>query len=235
MITLHQFPPGFDMPVSVSPFCTKLEMYFRLTGRKYKTGKGDVLKSPTRTVPFVRWPEGDLQADSGDIIARLEAKGPSLDAGLSDAEKAAGRALEAEAEKLLYFAVLYARFATPEGWVHQKPGLKKLFPALLSPILTPLIRRSQIKRCRENGFADDSGYPEAVELVHRLSAQLGDKPFMFGDEPRTADCGLWGTLVHAAHTRAANPVRELVRGDANLMAYLDRMAARAKMEFPTPQ
>src|SRR5690554_1625083 len=71
-LILHQFPPAFGLPISESPPCAKVEAYLRLTKTPYIVGSGDTRRSPNKMVPYIRWPDGTLQGESGDIIARLE-------------------------------------------------------------------------------------------------------------------------------------------------------------------
>ena len=65
------------MDVGVSPYCAKTEVYLRRTGRQYTTENGNTLKSPNNLVPYVRWGDGSVQADSDPIVAEFEAKGPN--------------------------------------------------------------------------------------------------------------------------------------------------------------
>ncbi len=232
MITLYQFPEAFGLPVSVSPYCAKVELYFRLTGRAYRTAKGNVFKSPNKKVPYVGWPDGTMQAESADIIARLEAEGPALDEGLDPAALERGRELERAAEAVLYYSCLYSRFADDDGWVHQRPSVKALVPGLLSPILCPVIRRSQVKLCAENGFDSDGAYSKAIAVTGRIGEALGDQDFMLGDRPRTPDCGVWANLMQVAWTVVPSPARAAVRDHAELMDYIRRVAARADMTLP---
>jgi glutathione S-transferase len=234
VITLYELPPGFDLPVSVSPYCAKVELYFRLTGQAYDKAMGDLRKSPNKNVPYVKWDDGTITADSDAIIARLEGDG-GLDAGLAPEDKVRGAAAAQLAQRVLYFAVLHARFVDPAGWAHQKALVKCLVPALLSPILVPIIRNSQVKRCKENGFGSASSYAAGVEAAATLSKEIGDKPFLLGDEPRTADCAVWANVMQAAYSRASNPPRETVRNDPRLMAYIQRLADRANLTMPPLQ
>jgi hypothetical protein len=94
MITLYQFPPAFDLPVSVSPFCDKLELYFCLTDRRYDTGAGNPMMSPIKMVPYVKLangkkmgaPAGGGQSQSrtsstaprGDLCSRRPPRGPIM-------------------------------------------------------------------------------------------------------------------------------------------------------------
>jgi glutathione S-transferase len=110
MITLYQYPPAYDVPVSVSPYCTKVELYFRLTDRAYETAIGSNLKSPNKAVPYVGWPDGEISAESDAIIERLEKDGPSLDEGLTAADAARGEELVELAQGVLYYGCLHSRF-----------------------------------------------------------------------------------------------------------------------------
>lgn len=227
-----QLPPAFGLPVSVSPYCTKVELYFRLTDREYQTTSDGLRRSPNGKVPYVRWADGTRLAESDDIIARFEQEGPSLDAGLDEADRRVGTRLAESVERVLYYACLYARFGDAGGWAHQKGTVRGLVPWILSPILVPIIRRSQIKLCAENGFEDDSGYESASVVIDEVAATLGDRPFLLGDTPRTADCAVWANVMQTAYTKAPNPGRERVRGDERLMAYVARLAERARLTLP---
>lgn len=232
MITIFQFPPAFGLPVSVSPYCAKLEAYLRLTGRKYATAVGDVRKSPNKAVPYVTGLGDGLVADSHDIISELERQGPTLDEGLSTEDAELGFRLERRAESDLYFACLHARFVEDAGWAHQKATVKALVPWVLSPILVPVIRSSQVKKCRENDFPDAGSYPRAESAADEIAEQLGDKPFLFGDDPRIADCSVWANLLQNAYTPSANPARDAVRGSSKLVDYIERFAKRAELKLP---
>ena len=89
-------------------------------------------------------------------------------------------------------------------------------------------RRSQRKRCLQNGFDDDTaGYLKAAEAVQTIADDLGDKPFILGDEPRTADCGVWANLLHGVATLSESPIRSAIRQQPGLVSYIHRLAERA--------
>jgi glutathione S-transferase len=209
-------------------------LYFRLTDREYETKAAYIPKSPNKRVPYVRGVGDGLLADTHEIISALEAAKPSLDEGLDDEMRSAGQDIEKRVQEGLYFACLYSRFVEPEGWVHQKPAVKAVVPWFLAPILVPVIRKGQIKACAANGFEDPkAGYARAEETAERVAKFLGDKPFLLGEEPRVADCAVWANTLHNAYTPSANPARAAVRSHANVMAYIQRVAARAQLELPT--
>lgn len=232
MITLYQFPTGFSLPTSVSQFCTKLEAYFRLTDREYQVEIGDPRKSPNKKMPYVAWPDGRITAESAEIIAELENKGPALDQDLSAADREAGEAYTAHAEGPIYFACLYSRFVDPNGWKHQKVTIKKMVPGVVAPIVGPIIRRAEKKLCANNGFSNREDYAKAISAITTLSDALGDKPFMLGDDIQIVDCSVWANLMHVAYTLSDNPARHAVRSDVLLMAYINRIAVAVDWKLP---
>ena len=233
MITLYQLAPAYDLPVSVSPYCAKLELYLRLTGRKYETKAAYIPKSPNKRVPYVSGIGKGLTADTHKIITSLERATPSLDVGLSEEERSLGQEIETMVQSDLYFACLYSRFVEADGWAHQKSAVKAVVPWLLAPILVPVIRKGQTKACEANGFADPlAGYARAEKAAARVSEFLGEKPFMLGDQPHVADCAVWANTMHNAFTRSENPARAAVRSHANLMDYMARVASLAQLELP---
>ncbi len=232
MITLFQFPPAFGLPVSVSQYCTKLELYLRATGRGYKTETADLRKSPNKKVPYVGWPDGSISAETDEIIVKLESSGTPLDEGLSASEIAAGKVLQGLAEGPVYYGCLYSRFVEDSGWEHQRGTVKEVLPALLAPILVPIIRRAEKKLCARNGFENRDGYESALDAIQRIRDALGDNPYILGDKLRTADCSIWANILHTAYTKADNPARHAVRGDEVLMAYAHRLADKFGWKLP---
>ena len=120
MVTLYQLPSAFGLPVSVSPFCTKLEAYLKLAGHDYRVVTGGPQKSPTRRVPFVTFGDGRVVPDSSDIIAEFEFDAPRLDRNMRPDEFRLAGVLQDLAEGPIYHGCLYARFVEDGGWRHQQ-------------------------------------------------------------------------------------------------------------------
>lgn len=225
-IVLHQFPPAFGLPISESPPCGKVEAYFRLTGTAYVIGSGDTRRSPNKMVPYVRWPDGTFQGESGDIIARLEAT-KCLDAPFDLKRLERGHALAAHVEEVVYDACLYDRFVVSAGWAYQYSITLRLVtqfvPAFLAPLAVFLVRRQQIQRARRGVMSDPAhGYAVAVEAIRQVEELLGDELFLCGEQPGTVDCAIWANLVHTAATPNGSPPREAVRNSAVLLAWMLR-------------
>lgn len=232
MLILLQFPPTFELCHSTVRFSTAMQLYCRLTGRDDLLGDSEPPATPARQSSCAQWHDRRAALNAATAIAALERQGPALDQDLSTADIEAGRALLALAEGPVYFACLYNRFAEKNGWDRQKELVRSSVPTLFAPIIVPLIRRIQIKRCATNGFANRADYAKAIGAIGGLSDALGDNLFMLGDDIQTADCGVWANLVHAAFSPTDNPARHAVRSDARLVAYLKRVGAIADWELP---
>ena len=232
MITLYQFPPAFGLPVSASQFCTKIELYLRLTGRDYEVATADLCKSPERQAPWVTWPDGHSLADSGQIIDVLEREDVALDRELSTVARTASEVLRSLSEGPVYFACQYARFVEQHGWQYQKEVVRRRVPHMLAPMLLRWVRRSQAKRCAVHGFRQRKDFAKGVVAVNQLSDALGSNPYMLGEEIQSVDCAVWANLVHAAYTPSDNPLRHAVRSDPMLLAYIERVALLADWELP---
>ena len=233
MITVYQLPQAFDLPVSVSPFCAKLEAYLRLTGHPYETAIGDKFKAPAGTMPYVKMPNGSMLSTSTAVVDALEQAGPGLDNALDDTARERGETLRELAEDQLYWPLLYSRFGDPAGWTHQVAAVRPIVPWLLRPVLIPVIKRSQVKRCAEHGWTEQADiYTRGVAVVDALADALGDGDWFLGDAPHSVDCAVWAPVMHASYTRSDNPLTAAVRGHDNLMAFVDRLAQRADLALP---
>lgn len=235
VLTLYQFPaaPALGLGCSESPPCAKVEVYLRLAGVPHELAVGDPRKSPTKMVPFVRWPDGALQAESGDIIDRLEAE-RGLDRVLDPERVQRARAFAREAEPILYDAVLYDRFTNPEGARLQRPLsvalLERFMPRALAKVAAIYIDNKQARKARRGVMADPAaGEARAIALLDDMVDMLGTQPYLAGEHPCTADCGLWPHVAHAAATLNLTPLRDAARSRPTLTAWAARFGERIGM------
>ena len=97
MITLYGWGPMFDCP-SPSPYVMKTIIQLQMLGVEFDCAMADLETVSKHKAPYVD-DGGTLIQDSNFIRSHFEKKlGRSLDAGLSDSEKATGWALERMAE-----------------------------------------------------------------------------------------------------------------------------------------
>ena len=233
-LILYQFPPAMGLPLSESPPCAKVEVYLKLTNTPYELALGDTRKSPTKMIPFVRWPDGELQAESGDIIARLE-KDAKLDEGLDPQRLARGKQLADLAEEIIYDACLYDRFVIPEGAKLQRPLttalLARFLPRFLAPLAAIYIDYTQVRRAKRGKMDNpEEGYALALDTIDKIVELLGDDPYLCGDHPSTIDCSIWPLIVHAGATPNRTVLRDAPASKPMLIDWVVRLGDR--LGFP---
>lgn len=222
-------PPGRPWgTVSMSPFCSKLETYLRMAEVSYKTEPANFRKAPKGKIPYALL-DGKLLGDSQLIIEQLErAAGRPLDAGLTPAQAATGRAVRRMLEEGTYFTGVYLRWATDEGFAHVRGELGKLMPAPVR-VLLPLIRKKAVRSVIAQGTGRHS-FDEVCALAiadfQSCAALLGDKPFLLDDQPRVCDATLFAFVEGVLRFPNDTPVKAAVAKLDNLVAYAGRIRAR---------
>ena len=229
-ITLFQPPTRpWNIP-NLSPFCTKLECYLRMAEIPYKTAPMQRSKAPKGKIPYVELPDGTLLGDSQHIIEHLErtltADGKlALDTGLSSHDRAVGHLMRRAFEEGYYFVTMYARWRTEEGYAATRDEFKKFIPG----VIVPIVRRDIRKKLHSQGTGRHS-LDEAMGFgaadLESCSELLGDKPFLLGDRPRTADCTLYAYLEGLLGFPVDSPLRARVAARANLVDYRRRIRER---------
>ncbi len=229
MITLYQFPPAFDRPYSLSPFCAKLEAYLRLANVEHTVAEANPQRAPKGKAPYIRH-DGGVLGDSSLIIEWCKTRfGDPLDGALDDEQRATGHLIQRTVEEHLYFALVYSRWLDDPGWVHQKPAIASMVPAAVRWFLPGLLRRQVAKTLRAQGVARhqlDEIYAAGAADLEALARVLGDAPFLLGEAPTSYDCAAWGQVVGILTTRSDNALTRAVRSQPNLVAWVERMTER---------
>lgn len=228
MITLYGFGPFLGTPDS-SPFVIKTMVLLKMAGLSYADVRGNPLKAPNKLLPYIE-DDGKIVADSGAIRTHIARKyGFDFDAGLAEDEKAKAWAIERLCEDHLYFAMLDYR------WRHRanfRKGVGKMFgvvPFVLRPFAKSMLRRGNDARLTGHGIGrlDRSKIAElGTRDLQALSALLGTKTYMMGDQLCGVDATVFGFVVAVLTPPLESPMREAALKLANLVAYRDRMAAR---------
>ena len=211
--------------LNASPFVVKLETWLRLAGLPYQFKPASPLKAPKGKVPYIE-EDGVMMGDSQFIIDHLiKRHGLTLDDHLSEVERATGRAVRRMLEEGTYFCTLHYRWLTPQGWAAYKPIMKAIAPGLM----LELIRRNLRKRGVGQGtgrHTDDEILGLACADLRAVSAILGDRPFLLGDRPSSADATVYAFDQGNLTFPADNPIKAAVQSCPNLVAYVARMTER---------
>lgn len=224
MIELLIYPSSMGL-YSPSPFCTKAAYLLQLSGQDWtRTDLSDPRKMPNGKLPVIR-AEGRLIADSDAIREYLESKGADFDAGLSEDDKAASQAVIRMVEEHLYFLLMHDRWANEAVW----PEVSKAYFAHLPPVMRNvvpfLLRRDVLKTLHGQGvsrFTDEERLARADKDISAIATLLGDKPFLFGNAPTSADCSVAASLVSIRTSPVDTPLSLRVAQDPVISAYLDR-------------
>jgi glutathione S-transferase len=228
MITLHKFGPFLGTPDS-SPFVIKVMMLLKLAQLPYREAQGNPFKGPHKFLPYIV-DDGVKVADSHLIRLHIEKKYRfDFDAGLNGEQKAAAWAVERMCEDHLYFAMLDMRWMDTANF---KKGLgRHMFgpiPLPVRPLVKSILRHMNAKRLHGHGLGRLEKQ-EIAELAFRdidaLAALIGDKSFLMGDRPCSADPFVFGIITSILTPPIDSPLRAAMESHPNLAAYRDRVTS----------
>jgi glutathione S-transferase len=227
-IVVHTLPGAWGLP-SVSPFCLKLEVWLRLAKLEYTTVvDATPFGAPKRKLPYIEH-EGKRIGDSGFIIEHLEQRYRcGVDASLSASERGAAHALRRLAEENLYWVMVYDRWVVDGNWRIFRDVVLGGVPAPVRPVVAVVARRGVRAQLKGHGIGAHTR--DEIHAIGRrdlaaIADFLGDKPYLMGASPSSVDASVYGLLVNIMNAPIATPVKDDARRRANLVAYVERMAA----------
>ena len=229
MIELYQFAPAWGLP-DPSPFCIKLELYLKMAGLPYQLiTENDTRKGPKGKIPFIR-DAGKTIGDSELIIQHLKTQyGDHVDGSLTVDQRARGHLIDRMLHDSTYWVLLYCRWMEDSGYSAVRQALFAGMPWPLRAIVPPLLRRGLRRTLIGQGLGRhdrDQIFSFGFAQMDTLSVLLGDKPYLLGDLPCSADATAHGFIMSFVGPPIDNPMRDRIRRSANLMAYYQRMNQR---------
>ena len=235
MITLFGFGTAMGLP-EISPFVTKAHILLQMAGLPYVTDTkiGGFLKAPKGKAPYIR--DGEAVVSNSTFIRFHIEKtyGFDFDRGLSAAEKATAWALERMCEEHLYWLIIDVRWLDDANFRAGPAEMFKSFPAPVRPLIGGYARRTMRRTLHLQGLGRHDSASK-LELAKRdffaISDFLGDKPFLYGDEPRGADASVAAFVIAALAKATVAPLRDAAESRPNLVAYAERMTKRFFPEF----
>jgi len=229
MIQLLMYRPAFGQP-SGSAFCVKALILLKMAKADFEiVYQDDPRKTPKGKLPIIV--DGDMTvADSSFIRAHLETRlGFDFDVGLSPEQRAVSLAFQRLAEEHLYWSMIAARWAHPDGWPAVRDAYFNKLPGLVRPFVSGMVRKGVLKSARGHGMGRHSmaeQFQLGADNMAAVAAWLGDKPFMHGADPTAIDASV-GAFVSAIHDDGLDtPMRAAARSNANLAAYAARIRER---------
>lgn len=229
MLIFYGFGSAFGLP-DPSPFVMKSEVHLKMAGLPYRFERAAPNTAPKGKIPFIRTGAQCL-GDSTFIRAHIEREhGFDFDKGLSAAQRAQAWAIERMLEDHLYFAILQTRWIDDENW---EKGPSHFFDGAPEGIAEAARERTRAKldghglgRHREDEILELGG-----RSLSALSALLGDKPYLFGEEPCGTDATAFAFTAAVLTPFFDSALRKQAERHANLVAYRDQMMQRYYPEF----
>ena len=222
--------PGAWGLVSVSPFCLKLDAYLRMTGIPHEAVTAITpFGGPKGKAPWIEH-DGRKIGDSTFIMLHLkETLGIDPDAHLTPAQKGVALAIQRLVEENLYWAMVNDRWNTPENWPILKSTVLGGIPAPVRAVMAPIARRGVLKQLKGHGMGCHSAEEIAAigkRDIDALAALLGDQDWFFGDRSTETDAVVYGQLANIYWVGFNSPMKAVIGGNANLVAFLERFQQR---------
>ena len=220
-LVLHTFGPHFGLP-DASPFVIKTMTILKMAGLPFIELPSDVRKTPKGKLPVLD-DGGTIVPDSTFIRLHLErTRGIDLDAGLTASERATGWAVERMMENHFYWLVVHERWMEHENYRRGPIRLFDRLPRIARPLIGSIVRRDIRKTLHAQGVGRHSK-AERLALakgdLDALAVLLGDKPFLFGEQPHGADATLFACVASICFTDLQPEITYLASAHANLRAY----------------
>ncbi|KAF1766715.1 hypothetical protein GCK72_006673 [Caenorhabditis remanei] len=233
-VYLIQFPRTGCIP-SPSPYSLKLETWLRMAGIEYENVSNEFKHMSNRgQQPFIEL-NGEQVSDTSIIIDTLATKvqGRELNE-LSTKEKSIERAFYTLIEHHLNWMGFYSRSQTFK-WIGTDAGYGKSFSEIkaffLKKVVVPRFERKLKAKCAGQWIGTLTNEERISELkkdINAVCVLLADKPFLFGDEPKTIDATLFGHLAEIFYTpQFTGEIKKYIETTTpNLIAYLNRIKER---------
>jgi glutathione S-transferase len=228
MITLYGFGPYLGMPDG-SPYVMKAEVLLRMAGLGYTKNTASAPdQGPKGKLPFID-DAGEVVADTTFIRAHIERKyGFDFDRVLDKTERAEAWAIERMIEDHLYWCCLHMRWGIQENFDKGPAHFFDRAPEAIRDKIRDAARNKVLSYLQAQGIGRHT--PEQItELGRRtlesLSALLGKRAWLMGDEPCGTDAALTGMLATLLNPSLDSALRQRGLAHANLAAYIDRAVA----------
>ena len=218
--------PGAWGLVSVSPFCLKLDSFFRMAGIEHQSiTAATPFPGPKKKAPWIEY-RGQKLGDSTLIIDFLRQEfDVDLDAHLSDEQRGQAIAIQRLIEENLYWAMVYDRWVRDENWPILKGTVLGNIPAPLRMALTPIARKGVKRQLAGHGM----GLHTAAEIeaisrkdIDALAGILGDKDWFMGDRISFTDAVVYSLLANIAFVEFSSPMKAMISAHSSLVDWLAR-------------
>jgi glutathione S-transferase len=225
-IRVFTFSPDWGLP-SAGPFAIKLLAWLELAGIPYEQVIEDnPRKGPKKKNPWIEL-DGERIGDSEVIIEVLSRRYKvDVDEGLAPEQRAVGHAWRRTFEEHFHQVLEWELFQHPAGQAYMRAAMTSKMPPVVGPVVFSMLKSHFGKQLHARGIARHP--PDVIEAKGRadidaLAAFLGDRPFLLGDRPGTADAAVFGQLAPMVSWPMTTPVASYARSVKSIADYCERM------------
>jgi glutathione S-transferase len=227
MITLYSYP-GLCGLADNNPFGLKVFAALRLAGLRFRHVHGvDTGAAPHGQLPYID-DDGVILGDSSAIIAHLvDRHGLAIDDGLTGEQRmqtfCIGRVLDD-----LYWPMSYSRWKDERYWPLFRQIMLDQHPELAEADMEAA-RAYNFERYRYQGigrYPPEEAYRRGLDDLRLIAGMLGERPFLFGDEPGGADAAVYGFVANILYLPIDTPLRDFVQSQAAVERHCHAMHQR---------
>lgn len=230
-VTLYHFGRSWGLP-DLSPFCLKLELTLRVCGIEYERVADPrvIRKAPNKKMPFIEH-DKNLVSDSQVVLNYIkETFGKDLDAQLTESQVRLGTLIQRTCENHLYWILVYSRWADETNWPVFSERVFRMIPAVFRGIVSKSIRKKTLKQLYAEGtlrYPQEWLYQEAERDVVALMDQIGDGPYLFGEQITSYDCVLFANLAEFYFAPVPNnPIKKVIENHSAGKRYCETMMSK---------
>ena len=231
MIKLYTFGSYFGLP-DASPFVTKAIALLKIAQIPYEAHVVDpknLGKTPKGKLPYID-DEGEIIADSTFIRWHIEKKySYDYERDLSSSEKNTAWALEKMLEDNFYWILMHSRWMDDTNFAKGPAHFFDDVPVIARGLVRSMVRRSTATSLKAHGmgrYTPTERLAIATKDIAAVAGILGDKPYLFGNEPCGADATAYAFISGVLCPNFESSERRVVESHSNLVAYVARMKTR---------
>ena len=229
MITLYGHVPAWGIP-DLSPFVTTIDLYLRMTGLPYTLVLGGLGAAPMGKLPYIE--DGDaVVADTSFILEHLKQRyGDPLDGTLGARDEAVRLLVWRMMDESFYWYLVQSRYRRDEDFALYDPLWAQFFGHLSQAERAAAIEDARHRLMTEfyQGGRGRLSWDQVEHMGCReldaVVSLLGDRPYLFGATPTSADCAVHAFVQGLIYVPFNNGIKRYALGLPALRAYMARIS-----------
>ena len=227
MITLFSYPELFGLADN-NPYGLKIFTFLKLVGLPFHHQHlFDASQAPRSQLPYIE-DDDERIGDSDTIIGHLTQKYDlTIDRALTPAERVTDHLVRRTLDDL-YWVMSYSRWKDPQFWPLFRDALLRQHANLTEQALAAA-QQYNFQRYYYQGigrYEPGEVYQRGTADLQAVASLLGNGPYLFGREPRSADAGIYGFLANIYFYEIETPLKVFVASRSNLVQHCTLMRAQ---------